>query len=105
MIETMKAGALYRAARNRARIYRVTAISGRKVTAELVSVDGIPAPAAEPVELSLGRARASFVPVNDLAADADTERQAEIMRGIGRKRRGVLALKDHQNRVRARGGP
>jgi hypothetical protein len=90
MIETLKPGELYRSRRDPNRIYRITAICGQKVTAELVTVDGIPAAGAEPVELSLGRAGASFVPVDEHPADADTERQLAIGRHVARKYRNAL---------------
>jgi hypothetical protein len=75
---TLKAGCIYRSRRDPNLIYRITDICGQKVTAELHSVDGVAAPTAEPVELSLGRARASFVPVDELATDADTDDQIDI---------------------------
>jgi hypothetical protein len=86
----IKPGALYHSRRDPSHLYRITDVRGQKVTAELVTVvDGAAAPAAEPVELSLGRARGSFVPVDELAAEGNTERQTEIMRGVAAMRRAI----------------
>jgi hypothetical protein len=82
MIETMTAGEFYRSARNPGHLYKVLAICGQKVTVELHSVDGVAVPAAEPVELSLGRARGSFVPLDGVGRSARARTEPYVLREL-----------------------